>query len=236
MEGLSAEPQLAHISNIPQIYEILMVKKYWKDTCCWYTLKLLQNRCNSNVYEHDMYSEDMVKLVWSLHLPSIMSMVFGSFQHHKLPNNKLKYLSLYQKLFIYLQIRFHKLPFCWPSCCVVVTNSRVHQKDNGGLSQLNHTQTCLRPLDSSARSRVHFLITTPKHTVCTKRNAKCLITRVILKMTMSNGLDCHLSVGWILYFFKHCIILFSVGLQGCPWKKKSQTQYVMRTSCILWFT
>ena len=37
-------------------------------------------------------------------------------------------------------------------------------------------------------------------------------------------------------FFSHYNFMFSVSLQGYVWKKKSQTQYVMKTSCILWLT
>ena len=57
---------------------------YWKDMCCRYTLKL-PHRGNSNMYLQHMLLKIRKKNIWHIHFLSIMSIVFTSLKHPKLP-------------------------------------------------------------------------------------------------------------------------------------------------------
>ena len=57
---------------------------YWKDIWFMYTLELA-HRGNSNAYLQHMLLKIRKKVFGNLHIPSIMSIVFTSFKHPKLP-------------------------------------------------------------------------------------------------------------------------------------------------------
>ena len=81
---------------------------YWKGICCRYTLEL-PHRGNSNVYLQNMLLKIKKKLFGNLHFPSIMSIVFTSFKHYKLPISIKVPVTLLQMFIfawqLYLQIR-----------------------------------------------------------------------------------------------------------------------------------